>query len=376
MPYPTGWTTELVQYALAWLAVWTALYYVLIFTAPYWMRLLPKSTKDHENSVFWNAAQVASLIHSVYITAVSVPSLFALTGAPAIFQYPPFEGEQPWCSVPDDIFATHGQFQSVYGHLATAGLAFTMHLLSDVITSMVHRTATPQIVVHHFAFISVGLIVRGHCMLPFNSAALMAMEASTPFLNLMMLLRNRGNKYAVAVKVLLCLFLVLFVIFRLFLNTYSVAVLLANHATVAPPSAPAWRVKFFLAALSAGASVQYFFFFQILKAFGAQAKLVEDPKGPRVHREALAVTEGCDPRHFTCQGAPCDASAEKVSLKVVAIKSQGKEASAAFPCVYRRPVASASLSLGGLRGTLRKAASLATFPRCLSKGGRIPVKAC
>lgn len=338
MPYPTGWTTELVQYALAWLA------------APYWMRLLPKSTKDHENSVFWNAAQVASLIHSVYITAVSVPSLFALTGAPAIFQYPPFEGEQPWCSVPDDIFATHGQFQSVYGHLATAGLAFTMHLLSDVITSMVHRTATPQIVVHHFAFISVGLIVRGHCMLPFNSAALMAME------------------------VLLCLFLVLFVIFRLFLNTYSVAVLLANHATVAPPSAPAWRVKFFLAALSAGASVQYFFFFQILKAFGAQAKLVEDPKGPRVHREALAVTEGCDPRHFTCQGAPCDASAEKVSLKVVAIKSQGKEASAAFPCVYRRPVASASLSLGGLRGTLRKAASLATFPRCLSKGGRIPVK--
>jgi hypothetical protein len=269
--YPKGFTVELMWDGLFWFVLWTALNYALFFSAPLWMPLLPRSSKDNENTVKWNVAQVGSFIHAALIAVISVYCLSVFMVAPADAQFPPVEGEQPRCSVPINQ-PEMLPWDDTYQYTAMAGLAFTMHILSDLVTGILHQSTGAQMIAHHCAFITVGLIIRGHCMLPYSSAALMAMEVSTPFLNVFNVFRNRGERYAKLAKVSSIIFIVTFVIFRLLVNPYSVYVLWANHATIVPPGTPDWQVRFLLVALTAGAAIQFYFFSQIVKAFS--------PKGP------------------------------------------------------------------------------------------------
>lgn len=256
---------------LTWLVLWTALFYSLVATASVWLPRLPLSSKEHENGKHWNAMQAGSFVHSVFISALSVPALFILATASSDAQYPPSEGLQPWCTLPGgpgDI----ADYQDVYYALATAGLAFTMHIVSDLFTSVAHGIATAPQIIHHTAFIVAGLIIRMHCALPFNSAVLMSMEASTPFLNVLMVLRNRGDQYTRAVRIASYFFIALFVVFRLVLNTYGLVILWINHETILPPEIPGWQAVFLLVAITAGALIQYFFFAQILQSFCGPAR--------------------------------------------------------------------------------------------------------
>eukprot|EP00928_Gymnodinium_smaydae_P065623 TRINITY_DN48726_c0_g1_i1.p1 TRINITY_DN48726_c0_g1~~TRINITY_DN48726_c0_g1_i1.p1 ORF type:complete len:311 (-),score=19.50 TRINITY_DN48726_c0_g1_i1:63-995(-) len=282
--YPTGWTAAFVWRLVFWFVGWTALFYVLVFTAPLWFDRFPQSSKKHENVKYWNVAQITSFIHACLVTALSVPALIELSLSPSAAKFPPMEGEQPTCSIPagHDYFAP---FADIYHALGLSGIAFTTHIVSDIFTSLLHGLATPSMVVHHIAFVVAGAIIRGHCMLPFNSAALMAMEASTPFLNFMMVFRNRGDAYASLVRISGYTFLVLFVIVRLGMNTYGVAIMWINHATIAPPSIATWQIRFVLVAVTVGALVQYFFFVQVVKnlmkprrttAAEHQTRLVDD----------------------------------------------------------------------------------------------------
>lgn len=256
---------------LTWLVLWTTLFYILVATESMWLRRLPLSSKEHENGKHWNAMQAGSFVHSVFISALSVPALFILATASSQAQYSPGEGLQPWCSLFDGPGALV-DYQDVYYALATAGLAFTMHIVSDLLTSVAHGIATAPQIIHHTAFIVVGLIIRMHCALPFNSAVLMSMEASTPFLNVLMVFRNRGDQYSRAVRIASYFFLALFVVFRLVLNTYGLVILWIHRETILPPDIPGWQAVFLLVAITAGALIQYFFFAQIVQSFCGPAR--------------------------------------------------------------------------------------------------------
>mmetsp|Transcript_68275 Transcript_68275/g.211238 ORF Transcript_68275/g.211238 Transcript_68275/m.211238 type:complete len:243 (+) Transcript_68275:657-1385(+) len=104
-------------------------------------------------------------------------------------------------------------------------------------------------------------------MLPFNAAILMAMEVSTPFLNLGLLLRHRGPAFKKCVELNGLLFLAFFILFRLILNTYG-AILLWYHRRSIPPTVPKWQAWFLLVAVAAGAVVQFWWFPIIAKSFG------------------------------------------------------------------------------------------------------------
>jgi len=77
---------------LAWLVFWTCLFYFLVFTKALWLDRLPKSSKTHERSVYWNCMQVSSLIHSTVIAVISAPALFMLALQSTDYKFPPESG--------------------------------------------------------------------------------------------------------------------------------------------------------------------------------------------------------------------------------------------------------------------------------------------
>merc|ERR1719356_492811 len=95
-------------------------------------------------------------------------------------------------------------------------------------------------------------MIRGHCMLPFNASALLSMEVSTPFLNYLLLYRNKGSvdaagvfrcHYSKSVDAAGVIFFIAFLVFRIGLNTYATLVLWIAHLRGVPMSAhmPAWQ---------------------------------------------------------------------------------------------------------------------------------------
>merc|ERR1719220_2306939 len=86
----------------------------------------------------------------------------------------------------------------------------------------VHGFATPDYIAHHVGFIVAGGFLRAHCFLYYEALILLSMEVSTPFLNVFLVLRHRGDKYQPAAKVCGMSFLLTYVFFRLILNVYGV----------------------------------------------------------------------------------------------------------------------------------------------------------
>jgi hypothetical protein len=269
---------ELAFAAIAWLLAWTSIFYLLVWLSPYWFNHLPQSIKSHENVVHWNVVQVSSCIHSIFISAISVPILLQLAFAPAEVQFPDARGVQPWCQAPPDRHEMVA-WNATFVWIAMAGMAFTAHIISDVFTSVVHRIATVQQIVHHVAFIIAGCIIRGSCLLPFSSAVLMSMEVSTPFLNFLMLFRHRGDRYSWAVNISQVCFIVLFLIFRIGLNSYGTILMWLNRERIAQLNVPSWQVDFLLVAITVGAVIQFYFLWQILSGL-AQRK-------PTMHQELV-----------------------------------------------------------------------------------------
>jgi len=180
------------------------------------------------------------------------------------------------------------------------GLLFTAFLLADTIISWIHDLASWDYVVHHIAFMSAGLIIRGHCMLPYNAAILLAMEASTPFLNVMLFFRNRGPAYSLLVQATGVVFVLLFVLFRLILNTYG-AILLWQHRTVAmPPSVPEWQRCFLLGAVAAGSALQFIWFPAIARIFckGVMNLIAPPSSGAANSTRCCSSVKSCSAKSF------------------------------------------------------------------------------
>jgi len=242
------------------------------------MKRLPKSSKPHEDDRYWCARNVLGFIHALLVSILSVPVMFSLIAAPDYAQFA-FTSRIGLCLA--DSSTDHRIFGwlPMYRAIAVAGLAFTSFTACDILVSSIHGLMTWDLLIHHTAFLCAGIIIRGHCILPFNASVLMSMEVSTPFLNYMLLVRNRGEQYQLVTKVCGAMFFATFVCLRIALNTYGVFVLWKSAAPMllqgdtscalawAPPWVPRWELYFLLAAVSLGAIVQMLWFPGIFSTF-------------------------------------------------------------------------------------------------------------
>uniref|UniRef100_A0A7S3TWE2 TLC domain-containing protein n=1 Tax=Strombidinopsis acuminata TaxID=141414 RepID=A0A7S3TWE2_9SPIT len=248
---------------------WTGLFYALALAFPRLQQRMGRSSKEHENDRYWCARNITGTIHAIVVSAMVLPCFFVFNGAPGQVRFAYAPDHIGWCDSPELEQAGFDAWVFPCQVTALAGTTFAAFTFADVFISGVHGMATVDYMVHHFAFLSAAFIIRGNCMVPFNAAALLAMEVSTPFLNTLLLLRNRGDAYSKYVPVLGIIFMVLYVLFRLVVSVYAVVVLFLHRNSAFPQSMPVWQAWFLSAAIFAGTAVQFFWFPKIAKTFGS-----------------------------------------------------------------------------------------------------------
>lgn len=250
-----------------WTIGWVLLFYLLCRTQHVWMKGIPRSCKTFENDKYWCARNIVGIVHALLISVISVPCLLAIASKSedAQFSFSLHVGE---CTPdPSQMFSAT---EVLIGQaIAFAGLVFSAFTFADVFISVVHGLATIDYIVHHFAFIAAGLIIRGNCILPLNAAILLSMEVSTPFLNFLLFFRHRGDSYSKWCSLAGVMFFVTFVLSRIICNTYGAVILWVKRGTALPAAVPAWQAWFLLAAVTAGAAVQFFWFPRIARNFAA-----------------------------------------------------------------------------------------------------------
>jgi len=241
-----------------WCIIWLLSFYTLVACRPLWTARIAASSKEHENCRFWEARNILGILHALLVSALAVPGLISLAAAPEAIQ---------WAASPHVDTCAHPEYNATGQAVALSGLIFTAFIATDLVISAVHRMASWDYVFHHVAFLAAGLVIRGNCILPLNAAVLLAMEASTPFLNFMLFFRNRGPAYTAAVQATGVLFVLLFVVFRLALNGYAAVLLLSRGSTAMPAALPQWQGVFLQLAVVAGSGLQFFWFPAIAKTF-------------------------------------------------------------------------------------------------------------
>jgi len=243
---------ELMAGFAGWIALWLVLFYGLSYTEFLWIRLLPASTRGNLSSRYISARNILGIGHALFVTCVALPIFFNLP-------------ERMWFATSSHLATC--AYPDGPESIATAGLAFTAFTAADIFISVVHGPITMDYMAHHLIFLVAGLIMRGNCMLPFNASILLSMEASTPFLNLLLLVRHRTSTWLP--KLVGVLFTVCFVFFRLFLNVYGIVILWLHRGTALPPTLPLWQGWTLLSIITAGAGVQFFWFPTVSRMFYA-----------------------------------------------------------------------------------------------------------
>uniref|UniRef100_A0A7S0AGE0 TLC domain-containing protein n=1 Tax=Pyrodinium bahamense TaxID=73915 RepID=A0A7S0AGE0_9DINO len=277
--------------AAALLAFWTLLFHALRWTQPRWMSGAPPSSRGHENDACWCTRNVHGIIHASLISLVSVPALIQLLGASPEVQFA-FTDHIGQCALDGSNPALIG-WDRTSRFVGLAALAVVTFLASDLVILLVHRQMTIDYFVHHVAFIGAGFLTRINCMLPLNGSILLAMEASTPFLNYLLLFRNRGGGYRLSTGIAGSLFFVLFLILRIGFNTYGVVLLWANWRHAAPPWLPSWQLMAILIAITTGCLVQFFWLPGIVKSFSAAIMELFAPGGSAAISEDKASLTIC-----------------------------------------------------------------------------------
>mmetsp|Transcript_24749 Transcript_24749/g.45358 ORF Transcript_24749/g.45358 Transcript_24749/m.45358 type:complete len:334 (+) Transcript_24749:100-1101(+) len=259
----------------AWTVAWLLLFYILSYTASTWMAGLAQSRKVHENSPFWCGRTVLGILHAVVVSVIAVPGMFLFLGTDPYVQFA-HSTDIADCQ-PDASDPRLAEWRVLGMMVAYAGLIFTAFILADVIVSLVHRLASWDYVLHHVVFLLAALIIRAHCILPLNSAMLLAMETSTPFLNFVMLLRHRpleSSWLAAAIQPAGLAFLIFYFIFRLVFGLWGIVLLWENRWRLDLPTVQLW---FLLVSVATGFVLQLYWLPSIAKA--TISKLRKNNKG-------------------------------------------------------------------------------------------------
>jgi len=254
---------QLIMRFFAWTAVWVLLWYILSCTQPLWGSVVAPSEKPHENDRYWMVRNLIGVIHALFVAAIAIPALLALSRAPDDVRFAA-SSHLETCAMDPDFYPGENWGMHIEA-VALAGLAFTAFTTADVVLSMLHGLATVDYMVHHAAFILAGLLLRGNCMLPWKGSVQLAMEASTPFLNIMLFYQNRGAVYRLLVILCGTVFVASYVYFRLIQNTYATALLWLRGNTAFPSGMPRWEMWLAIVACTAGAAVQFFWFPAIVR---------------------------------------------------------------------------------------------------------------
>lgn len=270
-------TQEMLMCFFGWTVFWTVLFYILAFTSDYWMRGIPLSSKAHENDRYWCARNLIGAIHAALVALLTVPVYLILCNYSEDLRFATSRHLATCSAKITDTILPEGreaEFSLIFQCVAMAGLIFTAFTLADVFISIFHGLATFDFIAHHVAFITAGLIIRGHCMLPFNAAILLAMEISTPSLNYVLFFRNRGETYKSAVTVNGILFVFFYIIFRLGINVYGCVLLWMRRESAMKEGIAEWEAWFLLIAVTAGVAVQLFWFPGIMRTFSEGLKML------------------------------------------------------------------------------------------------------
>mmetsp|Transcript_103536 Transcript_103536/g.322587 ORF Transcript_103536/g.322587 Transcript_103536/m.322587 type:complete len:379 (+) Transcript_103536:71-1207(+) len=266
-PLPGHFSNEdgrltLMAYFGLWTAFWILCYYGLVASMGIWIKCLGPSTNDLENNRYWTARTILYVFHSLFVACLAVPAVWILY---------PAANEVRFASSSHLATCELGPERSLYSEwveaVALAALAKTAFTAADAVVSVIHGLLRADYVVHHLVFMTIGLITRGHCIVPFNGALLLAMDVSTPFLMTALLLRHRGPAFRQVAGLAGAMFVALFVEFRLVLGAYG-AFLLWRHRGLIPGKVPQWQAWLLLLAVAAGTLLQFCWFPFIIRAVG------------------------------------------------------------------------------------------------------------
>lgn len=258
-----SWTSkeQLLVCSSFWIALWVSLFYMLAGVS--WDERLGQSKKPHENR-YWVARTVLGIAHAKLVTLLALPAFIKFLSASQDTRFGTCDpmGE-PYGM---DLHAWNMEYRQV----AMAGLVFTTFTAVDMVLSWVHGLATIDYVIHHMAFVAAGLIIRLNCMLLFNASILLSTEASTVFLNIALLFRNRGPQYKCRVLFSGLAFMVTYFVLRIGVGTYGTVLLwqaYVNGYSWPEHYIPVWQQACVLGGLTVGSAIQFYWLPPILHAF-------------------------------------------------------------------------------------------------------------
>mmetsp|Transcript_49449 Transcript_49449/g.115630 ORF Transcript_49449/g.115630 Transcript_49449/m.115630 type:complete len:329 (-) Transcript_49449:19-1005(-) len=276
-----------------WTIAWLLLFYIFSFTASTWMAGLADSRKKHENCRFWCGRTLLGIIHAIVVSIIAFPGMFLLLGASPYVQFA-HSNDISDCQ-PDASDPRLADWRVLGMLVAYAGLLFTAFILADVIVTCVHRLGSWDYVLHHVVFLLAALIIRVHCILPLNSAMLLAMETSTPFLNFVMLLRHRpleSSWLSTALVPAGLLFVVLYFIFRLIFGFWGVMLLWENRWRLDIPKVQLWFLE---ASVATGFVLQLYWLPSIARVFINKLRKESKAKGHASQEDAHESSSPDDP---------------------------------------------------------------------------------
>lgn len=261
---PDGYWMLIVSY-VAWTLAWIILFFLIRHIQHIWLQRFPRSDFSRENDENWCARNVLGMIHATLISVVSVPVMVVLLTAPPIVQF----GATPHlgtCKITHDMPWSLASWTAAGESVAMAGMAFTTFTVADVFVSSAYRINSWEYCLHHTVYVAAGLLMRSNCMLPLTASILLSMETSTPFVNYYMLMVHRDRaKYYNSLTAAGIIFLVLFLTFRIVLNTYGAVYLCLNFDVAVPPWVPDWQLWLIIGAVIIGAIVQYVWLFPVMR---------------------------------------------------------------------------------------------------------------
>lgn len=243
---------------------WWFVFYLAAFTEEWWGQYIPKSTKDEENDKYWLVRHYLGSLMGILIACLTVPTIIHLWHEPSHIKFA-HSSHLAFCEL--DGLDEHVKTWGIA--TAFAGMAFTTYTMADLANMFVLGFVTWDYLAHHIFFIAVGLIMRCNCILFYEAAILLAMEVSTPFLNYVLIYRNRGEAYATSLAVAGGLFFILFITTRIVLNTWGAYLLILHREEHLMTVIPPWQAWSLLSMIIAGILVQFFWLPPVLKAFGS-----------------------------------------------------------------------------------------------------------
>eukprot|EP00927_Polykrikos_kofoidii_P018425 TRINITY_DN18537_c0_g1_i2.p1 TRINITY_DN18537_c0_g1~~TRINITY_DN18537_c0_g1_i2.p1 ORF type:complete len:301 (-),score=40.34 TRINITY_DN18537_c0_g1_i2:248-1150(-) len=201
---PTNWFALTLGGASLWIGLFYAFAFVLYPLVERRLQTVPSKYKE-ENTRYWFAWHIVSVIHSCTVTAMCAAPVYRLASASRNVQLAsPYQLEIGFSEAIDH--ATCGNASHV----------FSCFVLYDVVVISLHSLAKSDMLIHHAIFFSFCTLVQYNCFLGYLAGWMMLMEISTIFLNYFSFFRNRLGLDSKTVQATFAIFSATYLVLRVF----------------------------------------------------------------------------------------------------------------------------------------------------------------